>query len=143
MCIHVTISTAGYYPGGMLNSIILIATIVLTVSRAAEQIFCVSPDISIDANCSFQPCATLSQYLLDNNGSLPVVSNVEYHFLPGEHHVPRRNVTLQYLHNFTFIGNSLLSTVLVDLYVCFKIESSINFVISNMVFKCLISRQEK
>ena len=136
MCIHVTISIAGYYPGGMLNSIILIATIVFTVSRAAEQIFYVSPDNSIDANCSFQPCATLSQYLLDNNGSLPVVSNVEYYFLPGEHHVPRRNVTLQYLHNFTFIGNSLLSTVLViDLYVCFKIESSINFVISNMAFK--------
>ena len=32
-------------------------------------------------------CATLSQCLLDN-GTLPVVSNVEYHFLPGDHHVP-------------------------------------------------------
>ena len=43
---------------------------------------------STNASCpSQQPCATLSQYLLDN-GTLPVVSNVEYHFLPGEHHVP-------------------------------------------------------
>ena len=49
-----------------------------------------------------QPCATLSQYLLDN-GTLPVVSNVEYHFLPGEHHVPA-NIVLQNLYNFSIIG---------------------------------------
>ena len=34
---------------------------------------------------------------------LPIVSNVEYHFLPGEHHVPA-NMILQDLHNFSIIG---------------------------------------
>ena len=58
-------------------------------SAVAQQIFYVlSDDRSNDTCSSFQPCATLAQYLLDNNGSLPVVTNVEYHFFPGEHHVP-------------------------------------------------------
>ena len=39
------------------------------------------------ASCSFQPCVTLNQHLLDDNGSMPVVSNFEYYILPGEHHV--------------------------------------------------------
>ena len=50
-----------------------------------------------------------------HNGTLPVVSNVEYHFLPGEHHVPA-NMMLQNLHNFSIIGtisNSSLPVVLV------------------------------
>ena len=77
---------------------------VLTV--AATKIFYISPDYSVEAispHCPSQPCATLSQYLLDNNGTLPVVSNVEYHFLPGEHHVPT-NTALRYLYNCTLAG---------------------------------------
>ena len=54
----------------------------------ASQILYVLPDNSTNAaGCPSQPCDTLSQYLLDN-GTLPFVSNVEYHFLPGEHLVP-------------------------------------------------------
>ena len=53
----------------------------------ATKLFYVLPDNSTTASCPSQPCATLSQYWLPN-GTLPVVSNVEYHFLPGEHHVP-------------------------------------------------------
>ena len=71
-------------------AVILHVVILTSMSAAAhhDQVFYVLPDNSTNASCSLQPCATLSQYLLDNNGSLPVVSNVEYHFLPGEHHVP-------------------------------------------------------
>ena len=70
---------------------------------ATTEILYVLPDNSTDAvSCPSQPCATLSQYLLDN-GTLPVVSNIEYHFLPGEHHVPA-NMILQNLYNFSIIG---------------------------------------
>ena len=69
----------------------------------ATKLFYVLPDNSANnVSCPSQPCATLSQYWL-HNGTLPVVSNVEYHFLPGEHHVPA-NMALQNLHNFSIIG---------------------------------------
>ena len=60
---------------------------VISICTATEILY-VLPDNVSDVNCPSQPCATLGQYLLDN-GSLPVLSNVEYHFLPGEHHVVR------------------------------------------------------
>ena len=97
------------------QAFILIAAHFCIVST---EILYVLPDNSTDAvSCPSQPCATLSQYLLDN-GTLPVVSNVEYHFLPGEHHVPA-NMTLQNLHNFSIIGtvhkqSPLAVLVLVD-----------------------------
>ena len=84
----------------------------------STEILYVIPDNSTDdVSCPSQSCVTLSQYLLDN-GTLPVVSNVEYHFLPGEHHVPV-NLTLQNLHNFSIIGtvskpSPLAVLVLVD-----------------------------
>ena len=52
----------------------------------ATKILYVLPDNVSDVNCPSQPCATLGQYLLDN-GSLPVLLDVEYYFLPGEHHI--------------------------------------------------------
>ena len=73
-----------------------ILTIVEIYASAAIEILYVIPDNSTSAvSCPSQPCATLSQYALDN-GTLPVVSNAEYHFLPGEHHVPA-NLTFQNL----------------------------------------------
>ena len=84
----------------VLRQVFFFATTFFSVPSAAQQVFYVSPDNSTSTSCPFQPCATLSQYMLDNNGSLPVVLNVEYHFLPGEHYIPT-NMTLQYLHNFT------------------------------------------
>ena len=81
----------------------LILTIVEIYASTATKILYVLPDNSTSAvSCPSQPCATLSQYVLDN-GTLPAVSNVEYHFLPGEHHVPA-NMTLQNLHNFSITG---------------------------------------
>ena len=68
----------------------------------ATKILYVLPDNSTNASCPSQPCTTISQYLLDN-GTLPVVSNVQYYFLPGEHHVPA-NMLLQDLCNFSIIG---------------------------------------
>ena len=118
--------------------VLLFVVILTSISIASHQIFYVLPDNSTNVGDLFQPCATLSQYLLDNNGSLPVVSNVEYHFLPGEHRVPI-NTTLQYLHNFMITGNlnnKLIPTVFsIDLQAYLRIANSTNFSISHIVFK--------
>ena len=125
----------------MKRIIALVFTMVEIYVSATTEVLYVLPDNSIDAvSCPSQPCATLSQYLLDN-GTLPVVSNVEYHFLPGEHHVPA-NMTLQDIHNFSIIGivSSDLSSPVVlvgclQWYVINIINS--HFVsINNVVFKC-------
>ena len=123
---------------GDLIQVFVFVAILFLASTATQQLFYVSPDHLTNTSCPFQPCATLSQYLLDNNGSLPVVSNVEYHFLPGEHHLPT-NMTLQYLHNFTITGSSSNkvspAVLLIDLLECLEISNSVNVIISNMTFK--------
>ena len=119
------------------TQMLLLTVILISTSIGIKEVFYVSPDNSTNTSCSFQPCATLSQYLLDNNGSLPVVSNVEYHFLPGEHHVPT-NMTLQYLHNFTITTsfNEVWSAILfIHLQSDLIISDSINLTISNITFK--------
>jgi len=117
--------------------VFILAAIEFWISTATE-IFYVLPDNSTNVSCPSQPCATLSQYLLDN-GTLPVVLNVKYHFLPGEHHVPA-NMVLQYLNNFSIVGTVCKSSppvVLVgssQLYVI-KINKSSNVTITNVMFK--------
>ena len=109
-----------------------------TQELTATKILHVVSDNSINASCSLQPCATLSQYLLDN-GTLPIRANVEYHFLPGEHQVPA-NVVLNNLHNFSIVGvvnKSSSSAVLIG---CFHsyilyIRASHNVIIRNVMFK--------
>ena len=109
----------------------------------STEILYVVPDNSTSAvSCPFQPCncATLNQYLSDN-GTLPVVSNVEYHFLPGEHHVPAKMI-LQNLHNFSIIGtvskpSPLAVLVLADCpqpYII-NIIDSYNVTIANVTLK--------
>ena len=66
--------------------VISIVNVTSTSTCTATTILYVLPDNVSDVNCPSQPCATLGQYLLDN-GSLPVLSDAEYYFLPGEHHV--------------------------------------------------------
>ena len=78
--------------------IIMLLVIQLWISVATRKFF-VLPD---NSTCTFQPCAIFSEYLLDN-GTLPFVSNVQYYFLPGEHHIPA-NILLQGLQNFSIIG---------------------------------------
>ena len=118
----------------------LVATQMWMISKCtATEVLYVLPDDSTNVSCPSQPCATLSQYLLDN-GTLPVMSNVEYHFLSGEHHVPA-NITLQDLQNFTIIGDfSKLSsqTVLVactQTSYIMNIVNSYNITIANVMFK--------
>ena len=122
----------------ILRQMFFLVTALISAYAAAQQVFYVSPDNSTNASCPFQPCATLSQYLLDNNGSLPVVSNVEYHFLSGEHHLPT-NMTLQYLHNFTMTGCynyiSILTVIIGTIRSYLKVFDSVNVSIQNIIFK--------
>ena len=74
---------------------------VISTCTAAKTLF-ILPDNVSDVNCPSQPCAPLSQYLLDN-GSLPVLSNVIYHFLPGQHSI-HGGINLMKVHSFSFIG---------------------------------------
>ena len=123
---------------GTLIQAIFLTYISTTISTATHQVFYVLPDNSTNTICSFQACATLSQYMLHNDGSLPVVSNVVYHFLPGEHRVPT-NMTLQNLHNFMIIGSQsfiLSSTVIIgDSQSYVKFLDSVNVTINNIAFK--------
>ena len=107
---------------------VLFLTIVEICMLTATEIFYVLPDNSTNASCTYQPCATLSQYWLPN-GTLPVVSNVEYHFLPGEHYVPT-NMVLQNLHNFSIIGifTNLSSPVVL---VCLHMQSYVINIINS------------
>ena len=71
----------------MITLSFILMIVEINISTATKILY-VLPDNSTNAaGCPSQPCATLRQYLLDD-GTLPVVSNVEYHFLPGKHHVP-------------------------------------------------------
>ena len=118
--------------------IIVLSFVEIYVSATMEVLY-VLPDNSTDAvSCPSQPCATLSQYLLDN-GTLPVVSNVEFHFLPGEHHVPA-NMILHGLHNFSIIGMFTLSSPVVLVGSCsqrhvIEIYDSSFVIITNVVIK--------
>ena len=108
------------------------------ISTATEILY-VIPDNSTNATrCMFYSCATLSQYFLGNN-TLPVVSNVQYYFLPGEHQVPA-NMILQNLQNFSMIGSIKKSSPSIVLVGCLQsnvigISNSYNVTIANVLFK--------
>ena len=124
----------------VLYKIFILLTIKAWISSATEILY-VLPDNSTEAvSCPSQPCAKLSQYVMDN-GTLPVMSNVEYHFLPGEHHVPA-NMVLQNLHSFSIIGtvskpSPLAVLVLADCSQSYiiKIIDSYNVTILNVMLK--------
>ena len=109
------------------------------ISTATEILY-VIPDNSTNATrCMFYSCATLSQYFLDNNNTLPVISNVQYYFLPGEHQVPA-NIVLQNFQNFSMIGSIKKSSPSVVLVGCLQlnvigISNSYNVTIANVLFK--------
>jgi len=107
----------------------------------ATRVLYVLSDDSTKVSCPSQPCATLSQYLLDNNGTLPVVSNVEYHFLPGEHHLPA-SLVLYSLYRLTLTGTTSNGSLLAFLVGCsyqtkylLFITNSTEVKIVNLVFK--------
>ena len=81
----------------------LIFLLAVAISEiTAIKVFYVLPDNSTNVSCPSLLCATLNQYFL-GNGTLPVLSNVEYHFLPGKHYVPD-NFILRSLFNFSLVG---------------------------------------
>ena len=120
-----------------LTQVVLLVTILISAPSTAQQVFYVLADNATNTSCPFQPCATLSQYLLDNNGSLPIVSNVEYHFLRGEHHVPT-DMVLLYLYNFAMIGcesySSKSAVILGSLESYMQVYNSVNVSIQNLIF---------
>ena len=99
----------------------------------ATKILYVLPDNVSDVNCPSQPCATLDQYFLDN-GSLPVKSNVEYYFLPGEHQV-KNAIGIVRAFNISLIGFGLLPAKLVCSSQSFVgVLYSHNVTVTNLVF---------
>ena len=80
-------------------------TLALFISiTAASEIFYVLPNNSSNISCPSQPCYTLNQYLLDN-GALLAVSNVEYHFMPGEH-IVEQDIVMGNVSNLLIVGMS-------------------------------------
>jgi len=94
----------------------------------------VIPDNSADVGCPSQRCRTLTQYLEQNNGP-PVVSNVEYHLLPGEHHVPSHTVLIG-LYNFLIVGTSRdKDTIIINcLHSFMQVNDSENAAFANLIF---------
>ena len=115
----------------------ILVAVLVTISTATE-IFYVLPDNSFNISCPSHQCATFSQYFLDND-TLPVVSNVEYHLLPGEHYViSTEMILLGYLQNFSLVGLynkklHLLSTILISTDIV--IVNSYNVTVTNVIFK--------
>ena len=112
--------------------------IVQILAVCATDVFYVLPDNSSNISCPSQPCVTLGQYVQDNNGTLPVLSNVTYYLLPGEHYVPP-NMDLIGLYNFTIAGTgreTLLDTLVISCLQSFiRIIDSEYVYIANMSFK--------
>ena len=109
------------------------------ISTATKILYVVPDNSTYATSCKFYSCATLSEYLLENNNTLPVVSNVQYYFLPGEHQLPA-DVVLQNLQNFSIIGSTNISSLPVVLVGCLgsyviSITNSYNVTIANVLFK--------
>ena len=117
----------------------MLMTIQIYMSTATEILYVLPGNSTNAVSCPSQPCATLSQYLSDN-GTIHYLlchTNVEYHFLPGEHHFPA-NMILQDLPNFSMIGTvHNLSSSSVVLVGCLQwyVINIINSRINNVVFK--------
>ena len=119
---------------GLLPIVLIIAT-----CRATTQIFYVQPDgNSSNEICSSQPCGTLTQYLMEN-GTMPIISSVEYRLLPGEHYI-NTDMKMWGLSNFSFIGITEKQQLSVVKFNCqskfaISIFDSYNVTIANVVFK--------
>ena len=118
----------------MLLKVFIIVALIWAFSCNAYKILYVLPNNSTDSNCPCQPCATLGQLLLNNDGSLPITVNVEYHFLPGKHQVTNR-IVLQYLHNFSLVGIANSNTLKAVIICRIQIYNSINVTLKNVIFK--------
>ena len=112
---------------------LFIFTVHVISTCTATKILYVLPDNVSNVNCPSQPCTTLGQYMLDN-GSLPVLSDVEYYFLPGEHHITY-DLMIRKAINILLTGVSLSPVELVcqsQSYV--SVSQSYNVTIRNLMF---------
>ena len=116
--------------------------VVLTgISTAATEMFYVLPDNSSNISYPSHQCATFSQYFLDND-TLPVVSNVEYHLLPGDHYViSTEMVEFTNFQNFSLVGlgnkqmQHFSPTILVSTDIV--VFDSYNVTIKNVIIRML------
>ena len=84
----------------------VVVTIILWIRVIiATNVLYVLPDNSNNVDCPSQPCYTLTQYL-EQNGTLPIVSDVEYYLLSGEHYLPSHTI-LSGLYNFSLVGTAV------------------------------------
>ena len=115
---------------------VLVYLLVVEIQKfRATKVYCIIPDNSINGSCSSESYITLSKY----SDRLPVVTNVEYRFLPGEHQIPA-NMTLTNLTNFSIIGDVSDSSSPAMLIGCdhsyvLKISESQNVSIRNIRFE--------
>ena len=90
-------------------------------------------------SCPPHHCATFNQYLLDNDGTLPVTSNVEYQLLPGEHHInATKSVVFTNFQNVSLVGKfneQLQLPPVILIGTNFSVFDSYNITITNVVFK--------
>ena len=94
------------------------------------------PSNLTNTSCPSQPCATFSHYLQWNAHSLPMVLNVEYHFLPGEHTVTEMHIA--HAHNFSLLGmvDNYFSQVVIKFYTdAVYFISCANVSIAKLVFE--------
>ena len=114
----------------------VLLAVVCTSTCTATQMFYVLPVNTNYTNCPSQPCATLSHYL-KNKTVLSSISDVEFHFLPGEHHVTS-SLKMQNVANFSLVGlsmNNSMSVVIIcksQSFVAFLYSS--NITVSNIMF---------
>ena len=103
---------------------------------ATTGLFYVLPDDSTNASCPSQPCATLSQLLLNISG----VSNFKFLLLSGKHGLTS-NVKIQHIHNVMMAGVGTIHSRSPSTIFCHSAEASITFgnssniLITNLVFK--------
>ena len=101
----------------------------------SPRLFYVKPDNSSNASCPSQPCATLSQYLLNMSG----MSNVKFLFLSGKHSLTS-NITMQHVYNVTMVGINYDNLIPAIIF-CHSAKAVVLFVsssditIANLVFK--------
>ena len=103
---------------------------------SATRFFYVLPANNAHVSCPSQPCVTLSDYLNNKRVTSSIV-DVEFRFLPGEHHVTS-NMEMWNVSNFSLVGlnvDNSMSVVLIcksQSFVAFL--HSYNVTISNIIF---------
>ena len=123
----------------LINVHIFVVTLI-GVSVANKVLYVLPDNNSLNISCQPHQCATISEYFLDNN-KLPVVSNVEYRFLPGDHYLTTTAiVVLEKFQNLSLFGisNEQLQPPLINLVSTnISIVNSYNVTIKNLAFKAL------